>query len=244
MLKITSFGRLSIEIDGQPIKRDRHLRRFILLTYLAETNKILPRAKVAQLLWPDSEPRLALVSLRELLKRMRKEGFAPYLLVENSTIGLRPDQSVSFDLHTLSALLNNEQSTPLSELVAASNIWSLPFLGDVDLSYYPELILWRNSIQLEIEKGTGSLPEDTMASLRRQYEDATIQMRRYQEEKQREAQQIRTDGLNEIEKQLQPVLESLQAEGGYDLILSDRTGVVLWAGDRVDITLVVLEKLQ
>ena len=39
----------------------------------------------------------------------------------------------------------------MSELVAASNIWSLPFLGDVDLSYYPELILWRNSIQLEIE---------------------------------------------------------------------------------------------
>ena len=107
-----------------------------------------------------------------------------------------------------------------------------------------ELETKARELKSEIEKGTGSLPNDTLVGLRRQLEDATIRLRRYQEEKQREGQKIRAEGLNEIEKELQPVLQELQTEIGYDLILSSRTGVVLWAGERVDITPAVLERLK
>ena len=47
---------------------------------------------------------------------------------------------------------------------------------------------------------------------------------------------MRDDGLQAIERQLQPVLDAVQEEGNYDLILNKALGVVVMASDRVDIT--------
>ncbi len=101
-----------------------------------------------------------------------------------------------------------------------------------------------NDTQKEIDKGVGVLPDDTLRALEKQLEDAMISLRRHQEEKQREAQKIRSDGLNEIEKQLNPILKEFQTEMGYDLILSNRSGLVLMAGERADIAGQVLERLK
>ena len=47
---------------------------------------------------------------------------------------------------------------------------------------------------------------------------------------------MRDDGLREIEEKLQPVLDAVQTEGNYDLILNRALGVVVMASERVDIT--------
>ena len=99
-------------------------------------------------------------------------------------------------------------------------------------------------IQKEIESGNGVLPESTLLTLGKQLEDTMINLRRHQEEKQREAQKMRSDGLNEFEKQLNPVFKKFQTEMGYDLILSNRSGMILMAGERADITGQVLEMLK
>ncbi len=99
-------------------------------------------------------------------------------------------------------------------------------------------------IRQRIADGANSLSEDKLNQLQKDYEDATIDIRRFQDDKQREGQKMQTEGLREIEKQLQPVFEKIREEGGYDLILNNVAGVVVMANDKVDITPLVVERLN
>ncbi len=99
-------------------------------------------------------------------------------------------------------------------------------------------------IRQRIAEGVNSLTEDKLAELQKEYEDATIAIRRFQDDKQREGQKMQTEGLREIEKQLQPVFEKIRDEGGYDLILNHVAGVVVMANERVDITQLVIDRLN
>lgn len=87
-----------------------------------------------------------------------------------------------------------------------------------------------------IDDGAISLSEERLAELQQQFEDESIKVRRFTEAKQREGAKMRDDGLQEIEEKLQPVLDAVQTEGNYDLILNRALGVVVMASDRVDIT--------
>ncbi|MCP3957804.1 MAG: OmpH family outer membrane protein [bacterium] len=100
------------------------------------------------------------------------------------------------------------------------------------------------SIRQRISDGANTLTEDKLAQLQKDYEDATIDIRRFQDDKNREGQKMQTEGLREIEKQLQPVFEKIRDEGGYDLILNNVAGVVVMANERVDITQTVIEALN
>lgn len=95
-----------------------------------------------------------------------------------------------------------------------------------------------------IRDGVNSLSEDKLAELQKQYEDIMIQIRRIGDDKQREGQKMQDEGLKEIEKQLEPVFEKVRDDNGYDLILNRVPGVVVMAGERVDITKQVIEALQ
>lgn len=99
-------------------------------------------------------------------------------------------------------------------------------------------------IRQRITDGVNSLSEEKLAELQKEYEDATIAIRRFQDDKQREGQKMQSEGLREIEKQLQPVFEKIRDEGGYDLILNNVAGVVVMANERVDITPMVIERLN
>lgn len=92
--------------------------------------------------------------------------------------------------------------------------------------------------------GVNSLAEDKLAQLQKEYEDKQIAMRRFRDDKQREGQKMQEEGLREIEKQLQPVFEKVRATGGYDLILNYVPGVVIMAGERLDITQKVVDTLN
>lgn len=87
-----------------------------------------------------------------------------------------------------------------------------------------------------IQDGANSLSQERLAELRDQYEDEATEVRRFTERKQREGASMRDAGLKEIEEKLQPVLDSIQGAGNYDLILNRALGVVVMASERVDIT--------
>ena len=99
-------------------------------------------------------------------------------------------------------------------------------------------------IRQRITDGVNSLSEEKLAELQKEYEDATIAIRRFQDDKQREGQKVQAEGLREIEKQLQPVFEKIREENGYDLILNNVPGVVVMANERVDITQLVVDRLN
>jgi len=100
-----------------------------------------------------------------------------------------------------------------------------------------------NDIRRRMVEGANSLSEDRLAELQKEFEDQQIAIRRFQDDKQREGQKMQTEGLAEIERQLQPVFETIRDESNYDLILNNVPGVVVMAGDRVNITSRVLELL-
>ena len=101
-----------------------------------------------------------------------------------------------------------------------------------------------NDLRQRIADGANSLSEDKLTEIQKQYEDAMIDIRRFTDDKQREGQKTQAEGLRRIEQQLEPVFEAVKAEGSYDLILNKVPGVVVMAGERVDITEKVIEKLN
>ncbi len=99
-------------------------------------------------------------------------------------------------------------------------------------------------IRQRIADGANSLSEEKLNQLQKDLEDASIAMRRFQDDKQREGQKMQGEGLRDIELKLKPVFEQIQSEGGYDLILNNVGGVVVHAADKIDITPQVIERLN
>lgn len=99
-------------------------------------------------------------------------------------------------------------------------------------------------LQQRIQEGRNSLSEDKLAEMQKQLEDLSIAQRRLLDDRQREGQKKQQEGLKKIEKQLEPVFDKIRDEEGYDLILNRVPGVVVMAGERVDITQMVIDRLK
>lgn len=99
-------------------------------------------------------------------------------------------------------------------------------------------------LQLRLRDGANSLADDKLSDLQKQVEDAEIDLKRFQRDKEREGQKIQAEGLREIEKQLKPIFDSVREEQGYDLILNDVPGVVVMATPRIDITNMIIERFN
>lgn len=99
-------------------------------------------------------------------------------------------------------------------------------------------------LRKQISEGVEGDDQAQLVNLQKMFEDANLQLRRFRDDKQREAQKIRAEGLQEIQSQFDPVFEEIQKEFNYDLILNQQAGVVLLVGDRVNITQMVLDRLQ
>ncbi len=100
------------------------------------------------------------------------------------------------------------------------------------------------AIQQRITDGANSLSEDRLSELNKELEDATIAMRRYRDDKQREGTKIQEEGLVGIEQVLQPVFAQVRDEMGFDLILNRVPGVVLMISERVDVTALMIQRLN
>ena len=99
-------------------------------------------------------------------------------------------------------------------------------------------------IRRKVQEGANSLSEDKLAELQRQFEDQSIKIRRFTDEKQREGQKMQQQGLKDIEKELEPVMKQIQTQHGFDLILNNTPGIVVMTSEKVDITQLVIETLQ
>jgi Skp family chaperone for outer membrane proteins len=100
------------------------------------------------------------------------------------------------------------------------------------------------AIQQRITDGANSLSEDRLSELNKELEDATIAMRRYRDDKQRQGTKIQEEGLVGIEQVLQPVFAQVRDEMGFDLILNRVPGVVLMISERVDVTALMIQRLN
>jgi outer membrane protein len=100
------------------------------------------------------------------------------------------------------------------------------------------------AIQQRITDGANSLSPDRLDELNKELEDASIALRRFRDDKQREGQKMQEEGLLGIEEVLQPIFAQVRDEMGFDLILNRVPGVVLMISERVDITPLMVQRLN
>jgi Skp family chaperone for outer membrane proteins len=100
------------------------------------------------------------------------------------------------------------------------------------------------ALRQRIADGANTLAEEKLTDLQKEYEDATIKIRRFQDDKNREGQKMQAEGLRVIESKLQPVFDAILEENDYDVILNHAPGIVVMINKRVDITQKVIAKLN
>ena len=88
-----------------------------------------------------------------------------------------------------------------------------------------------------------SLPEEARRALERDYQDVITDFQRFQQDKQQEGAALRADGITRIREELNPAIESIQAELQYDLVLNSQTTWIVIFSDRIDITQSVIDRL-
>jgi len=86
-------------------------------------------------------------------------------------------------------------------------------------------------------------PEETRI-IERDLQDALTALQRFRQDTQSQADQIRAEGIERIRNSVLPILEDIQSERNYDLILSGGTATVLVHSDRVDLTDDALERMR
>jgi DNA-binding SARP family transcriptional activator/predicted ATPase/tetratricopeptide (TPR) repeat protein len=151
VLDVRCFGRIEITIDGVNHMPRLNLRRALFFCYLARHAEAQPREKIAHLLWPNADTELARVNLRSFVKRLRQDGFAPYLNVARGDITLKADGCTHVDLAELYGLIASPQTADMQTLMQAAACYRGPLFHHEDLGEFPELSLWVDAQQRELE---------------------------------------------------------------------------------------------
>jgi outer membrane protein len=98
--------------------------------------------------------------------------------------------------------------------------------------------------QKRYNDGRLTLSSDKLAAMEKELEDLSIELRRRQDDAQRELQQKQAEEFGEIEAQVMPIIGSLGQELGYTMIFNKFQSGLVWADDAVDITDMVVERFN
>ncbi len=101
-----------------------------------------------------------------------------------------------------------------------------------------------NDLRQRAIDGGQSLSEDKLSEMQKAIEDKNIAIRRFRDDTQREGEKMKNEGLALIEQQLEPIFKQVRDELGLDLILNNVPGIVVMANEKVDITGVIVERLN
>ena len=100
------------------------------------------------------------------------------------------------------------------------------------------------ALRERVANGANTLSDEKLNELKKQFEDIQIEIKRYRDDKQREGQKMQAEGLKAIEISLEPVFKKYRDDNGYDLILNNVPGVVVYGSNNVNITQDILDQLN
>jgi len=99
-------------------------------------------------------------------------------------------------------------------------------------------------LQAKINDGRLSLAQDKLADLSKQYEEKEISLRRQQDDATRELNKKRDEMLAQIDDRVMPVINQVGKDLGYTLIFRKFESGLIYADDAVDITGVIIQRLD
>jgi outer membrane protein len=99
-------------------------------------------------------------------------------------------------------------------------------------------------LEKRIQEQGKSLSEDAMEKLQKDYQAKALDLKRFQDDAQRELEELQRKELTELEKKVLPVIEAVSKELGYTLVFNKFQSGLLHADDAVDITAAVIQKFN
>ena len=83
-----------------------------------------------------------------------------------------------------------------------------------------------------------------MEKLQKDYQAKALDLKRFQDDAQRELEELQRKELGELEKRVLPVIETVSKELGYALVFNKYQSGLLYADGGVDITDSVIQKFN
>jgi len=100
------------------------------------------------------------------------------------------------------------------------------------------------ALKSQYNKGQFTLSEERLADLRKQIEDTTIALQRFQDDVQRELDEARRRALDGLEQQIMPIIDAVGKEKGLTLIFNKFQSGLVYADETVDITEQVIRRFN
>jgi outer membrane protein len=99
-------------------------------------------------------------------------------------------------------------------------------------------------IEKRIQDQGKSLSEEAMEKLQKDYQSKALDLKRFQDDAQRELEELQRKELSELERRVLPVIEAVSKELGYTLVFNKFQSGLLHAESSVDITDAVIQKFN
>lgn len=99
-------------------------------------------------------------------------------------------------------------------------------------------------LEKRIQEQGKSLSEEAMEKLQKDYQQKALDLKRFQDDAQRELEELQRKELTELEKKVLPVIEAVSKELGYTLVFNKFQSGLLHADDSVDLTSAVIQKFN
>ena len=100
-------------------------------------------------------------------------------------------------------------------------------------------------MEQKIQDQGKSLSEDAMEKLQKDYQSKALDLKRFQDDAQRELEESQRKELGELEKRIMPVINEVAREQGYALVFNKFNSGLLYADDKsVDLTEAVITRFN
>ncbi len=100
-------------------------------------------------------------------------------------------------------------------------------------------------LEQKIQDQGKSLSEDAMEKLQKEYQGKAVDLKRFQDDAQRELEEAQRKELGDLEKRIMPVINDVAREQGFQLVFNKFNSGLLFADDKAtDITELVITKFN
>lgn len=99
-------------------------------------------------------------------------------------------------------------------------------------------------LEEKIQSGGKSLSEETMEKLQKDYQTKAVDLKRFQDDAQRELEDMQRKELGELEKRIMPVIDAYAKEKGFTVVFNKFQSGLLYATEGADITDEVIAKFN
>jgi outer membrane protein len=100
------------------------------------------------------------------------------------------------------------------------------------------------ALDAQINQKKMSLSEEKLAEMTKDLSDKKISMQRYAQDADREVQEARDRSLQELEKQIMPLINQIGKEMGFAAIFNKFESGLVYASDAIDITDMVVKRFN